>query len=421
LENYLIALFFFENQYENDYRFCFCNHLFDLFQLRGTSTGLLLLLKTIFDAFPLLWTFIFDTKFFVKDEQINSSKIICVLARSSDIFVSWSIGFVILACTVRLVTIIHSRHLPQLTRLHVFLLILLMMLCGIGYNWHIFYYPNLVTTVSNDDKTRLFMYCNILFGRQMGYFSYTGFQPTQEFPYNLPIVNFIVSSLIPFGIVAITNIVIIVYVLKGPPKRISRISLHHNGTLRPKDFQRFDPSRSSFRTMANQITKKDVSYETTITLTTSCVFLTTNSIASIYIYVKSSYRPKHKQLTEDLKTSHTFLILRMLALIDTVLEFYIYFLTGKKFRDEVYHVIREILQHTPLRHYFKLTPSTTTPANIRVTNPHARRFNYRHNNQFSTKQPDDSWINTTNRQKLINKHSQNIEEEETLDRIESTV
>ena len=45
----------------------------------------------------------------------------------------------------------------------------------------------------------------------------------------------------------------------------------------------------------------------------------------------------------------------MLSLIDTVLEFYIYFLTGKKFRQEVYNVIREIFQHTPLKKYFKFT------------------------------------------------------------------
>ena len=137
---------------------------------------------------------------------------------------------------------------------------------------------------------RSITYCNILFGRHMGYFSFGGFQITQELSYNAPIVNFIVTSLIPFTIVASTNIVIIVYVLKGPPKRISRISLHHNGTFNIKRFHRSDPARSSFRHIANQITKKDVSYETTITLTTSCVFLTTNSIASIYVYVKSSYR-----------------------------------------------------------------------------------------------------------------------------------
>ncbi|CAF3160391.1 unnamed protein product [Rotaria sp. Silwood2] len=392
--------------------------------LRGTSTGLLLLLKTIFDTVPLLWTFMFDTKFFVQDEQINRSRLLCVLSRSSDIFVSWSIGFVILACTVRVITIVHSKRLPQPTRLHVFLLILLMMLCGLIYNWHILYYPNLVIeTTLIDDKNHSFTYCNILFGRQMGYFSFSGFQTTQELVYNAPIVNFIVSSLIPFTIVASTNIVIIVYVLKAPPKRISRISSHHNGALTPKDFHRSDPSRSSFRQMANQLTKKDVSYETTITLTTSCVFLTTNSIASIYVYVKSSYRSNRTRVTEDLKTSNVYLILRMLALIDTVLEFYIYFLTGKKFRQEVYHVISEILQHTPLRHYFKFkclssTNRITNITNQKQLNNNNNNNNNSNNNQKSTKTAN-SCTNVLERRNIINLKCHDITE--TLDRMESTV
>ncbi|CAF3602384.1 unnamed protein product [Rotaria sp. Silwood1] len=393
--------------------------------LRGTSTGLLLLLKTIFDTVPLLWTFIFDTKFFVQDDQINKSRLLCVLSRSSDIFVSWSIGFVILACTVRLITIVHSKYLPQPTRLHVFILILLMMLCGLIYNWHIFYYPNLVNdTTLIDDRNHSFTYCNILFGRQMGYFSFSGFQTTQELVYNAPIVNFIVSSLIPFTIVASTNIVIIVYVLKAPPKRISRIGLQHNGILTPKDFRRTDPSRSSIRAMANQLTKKDVSYETTITLTTSCVFLTTNSIASIYVYVKSSYRSNRTRVTEDLKTSNVYLILRMLALIDTVLEFYIYFITGKKFREEVYQVIREILQHTPLRNYFKFKCLSTAnitnrkQRNNNNNNNNNNTNNYTNNNQKSAKTAD-SCIHTSERRKIINVKYHDIKE--TLDRMESTV
>ena len=304
---------------------------------------------------PLLWTFIFDTKFFVQDEQINGSQLLCVLSRSSDIFVSWSIGFVILACTIRLVTIVHSKHLPLPTSLRVCLLILLMMLFGLCYNWHVFYYPSLVTTTVLDDKNRSFTYCNILFGRQMGYFSFGGFQSTREFLYNAPIVNFIVSSLIPFTIIASTNIVIIVYVLKAPPKRISRIISQHKHTLVGQDEHRSDGSRSSLKAKTAQLTKKDVSYETTITLTTSCVFLTTNSIASIYVYVKSSRRSDRLRLTDDLEASNVYLILRMLTLIDTVLEFYIYFLTGRKFREEVYQVLREVVEHTPLRQYFKLT------------------------------------------------------------------
>jgi len=290
------------------------------------------------------------------------------------------------------------------------------MLGGLIYNWHVFYYPKLVTAIINDGRNQTFTYCNVLFGRHMGYFSFGGFQITQEFLYNAPIVNFIVSSLIPFAIVASTNIVIIVYVLKGPPKRISRISLHHNGTLSAKDFHRFDPSRSSFRQMANQITKKDVSYETTITLTTSCVFLTTNSIASIYVYVKSSYRPTRSRVTEDLKTSNVYLILRMLTLIDTVLEFYIYFLTGKKFREEVYHVISEILRHTPLRNYFKFTRSSIRTTNLanRRQRHYVNKYNYFSSEQ-STK-PADSCID---RQKMKNILVNDVEE--TLDRIESTV
>ena len=163
----------------------------------------------------MLWTFIFDTKFFVKDEQLNASKLICALSRSSDIFVSWSIGFVILACTIRLATILHSKYLPPPTPCLVCLLILLMMFCGMLYNWHVFYYPSLVETILNEDNNETFTYCNIIFGRQMGYFSYGGFQSMQELLYNAPVVNFIVSSLIPFTIVASTNLVIIVRVLKN--------------------------------------------------------------------------------------------------------------------------------------------------------------------------------------------------------------
>ncbi len=237
----------------------------------------------------------------MKDEQLNASRIICFLTRSSDIFVSWSIGFVILACTIRLATIIHSKYLPQPTRLHVFILILLMMLCGALYNWHVFYYPSLVQTILNEGDNETFTYCNILFGRQMGYFSFGGFQSTQELLYNAPIVNFIVSSLIPFTIVASTNLVIILRVLKNPS---SKINSSNNG--QPANF-----NRSSVKYIRTHLTRKDLSYETTITLTTSFVFLTTNSIASIYVYVKSSYRSNRSSLTEDIKTSNVYLILRM--------------------------------------------------------------------------------------------------------------
>jgi hypothetical protein len=288
-----------------------------------------------------------------------------------------------------------------------------MMLCGLAYNWPFFYYPKLVTTPLNEETNRSITYCNVLFGRHMGYFSRGGFQITQELSYNAPIINFVATSLVPFTIVASTNIVIIVYVLKGPPKRISRISLHHNGTFKSNEFRRSDPAHSSFRKVANQITKKDVSYETTITLITSCVFLTTNSIASIYIYVKSSYRSTRSHVTEDLKASNVYLILRMLTLIDTVLEFYIYFLTGKKFREEVYHVIGEILQHSPLRNYFKFT--RLSPINL---NNRQRQINNRYILKQLTKTAD-SCIDSPQRQKIINRQSHNIEE--TLDRIESTV
>ncbi|CAF1342675.1 unnamed protein product [Adineta steineri] len=390
--------------------------------LRGTTTGVLLLLKTIFDTFPLLWTFIFDTKFFVQDDQINASKLICVLSRSSDIFVSWSIGFVILACTVRLITIIHSKRFPQPTPFHVSVLILSMMFCGLIYNWHLFYYQNLVTVPVIDDKNRSFTYCNVLFGRQMGYFSFGGFLATQEFLYNAPIVNFIVSSLIPFAIVATTNIVIIVYVLKAPPKRITRLSLHANGTNKKIAVHQLT---SSAQHANNQVTKKDVSYETTITLTTSCVFLTTNSIASIYVYVKSSHRSNRTRLTEDLKTSNVYLILRMLTLIDTVLEFYIYFLTGKKFREEVYQVIREILQYTPLRKYFKFTQ---TPTALRTLSRNYQKQHIHNNKQsigdtYSLMNLTNNSIDTLNQQQQLEKLLDTPENElkETLDTIESSV
>ncbi|CAF1303212.1 unnamed protein product [Rotaria magnacalcarata] len=382
--------------------------------LRGTSTGLLLLLKTIFDAVPLLWTFIFDTKFFLQDEQINGSRLLCVLSRSTDIFVSWSIGFVILACTVRLFTIVHGKYLPQPTRLHVFVLILLMMVCGLIYNWQIFYYPNLVKSTFVDNNNSSFTYCNVLFGRQMGYFSFSGFQVTQELFYNGPIINFIVSSIIPFTIVASTNVVIIVYVLKVPAKRRPRLDVQHNGNLSSQKFYRSDSSRSSIRHIAHELTKKDVSYETTITLTTSFVFLTTNSIASIYVYVKSSYRSNQARVTEDLKASNVYLILRMLALIDTVFEFYIYFITGKKFRQEVFRVIVEILQHTPLKHYFKFTCLSSTARTATLTNNN----NNNHTNEKIAKTAD-SCSDLSEQRKIINVRYYDVNE--TLDRIESTV
>lgn len=229
-----------------------------------------------------------------------------------------------------------------------------MMISGLIYNWHVFYYPKLVKTAIIDDKNRTFTYCNVLFGRHMGYFSFSGFIKTQELVYNAPIVNLIVSSLVPFTIIASTNIVIIVYVLRAPPKRISRIQTNQKHQIRPNE-----ESRPSLSNIAAHLTKKAVSYETKITLTTSCVFLTTNSVASIYVYIKSIRRTNKLLVTEDIKTSNVYLILRMLTLIDTVLEFYIYFLTGKKFREEVNQVIREIIQNIPLPNYFKMSRSST--------------------------------------------------------------
>jgi hypothetical protein len=384
---------------------------------------------------PLLWTFIFDTKFFVKDEQLNASKIICALTRSSDIFVSWSIGFVILACTIRLATIIHSKYLPQPTPRLVFLLILLMMLCGIAYNWHVFYYKSLVETKLNEDSNDTFTYCNILFGRQLGYFSFGGFQSTEELLYNAPIVNFIVSSLVPFTIVALTNLVIIVCVLKNPStKHLTKINSNHNGCVESHRLSNTFPS--AFKHTNTHITKKDLSYETTITLTTSCVFLTTNSIASIYVYVKSSHRSKSSGITEDIKTSTVYLILRMLALIDTVLEFYIYFLTGKKFRQEVYHVLGEILQYTPFKNYIKftcLTNNNNTNLNHRPQERkllgqeliHLDRTN--HSPYLSLTQSTNttisrinSYIDSTHKQKMM-LNPLWCDTDETLERIESTV
>ncbi|CAF0863034.1 unnamed protein product [Adineta ricciae] len=402
--------------------------------LRGTSTGLLLLLKTIFDFVPLLWTFIFETKLFVQDEQLNASGVICFLSRSSDIFVSWSVGFVILAGVIRLCTIVHSRFLPQPTPRHVSATILLMMLCGVLYNWHLFYYPNLGVSTDNDYKNTTFTYCSVIFGRHLGYFSYGGFQSMGELSYNAPIVNFIVTSLIPFGIVAFTNIIIIVRVLKSPsPDRLTQInSVRERKQLSPsKDV----PSPNASTPRPAHITKKDVSYETTITLTTSCVFLTTNSIASTYVYVKSSHRTNKPGFSEDIKTSNVYLILRMLTLIDTVLEFYIYFLTGKKFRQEVYQVIREILRQTPFRQYFKFARSTTSGTNRRQTtkadlekqhqqSPQPTTVDDNHEGNYlnittTTMSTGNSYIELSQKQKLIN--SQGGDQDEALDRMESTV
>ena len=367
---------------------------------------------------------------------MNASKIICVLTRSSDIFVSWSIGFVILAGTIRVATIIHSKYLPEPTPLLVSILILLMMFCGILYNWHVFYYQSLVETKLNDDTNETFTYCNILFGRQLGYFSFGGFQSTEELLYNAPIVNFIVSSLIPFTIVALTNLVIIVRVVKNPStKHLTKINSYHNGMANP--YGRTSSLRSSLDQEGTEITRKDVSYETTITLTTSCVFLTTNSIASIYVYVKSSYRSKRSGITEDIKTSTVYLILRMVALIDTVLEFYIYFLTGKKFRQEVYQVFAEILQYTPFKNRFKVNSRPTTNntnTNFRPPRPRKthsqQRFVHQHKNNhahyLSLAQSTatsisklSSYMDSPYKQKLPSPLW--CDTDETLDRIESTV
>lgn len=270
-----------------------------------------------------------------------------------------------------------------------------MMICGLIYNWHIFYYPNLVSGVYSD-KRGTFTYCNILFGRQMGYFSFGGFQVQQEFIYNAPIVNFIVSSLIPFTIVASTNVVIILYVLKIPS--LSQLHLHP---------EKIDPVKLNIRRRSlphiavQQLTRKDVSYETTITLTTSCVFLTTNSIASIYVYVKSSHRASRIRVTEELKTSNVYLILRMLTLIDTVLEFYIYFLTGRKFREEVYQLLKEI------RAYLPWSNSWPYPRASTATSDTAERSKL-HSGTSSRRWKDNGMMMM-------------MMEEETLDRIESTV
>ena len=294
-----------------------------------------------------------------------------------------------------------------------------MMLCGLIYNWHILYYPNLVETTLNDDKNHTFTYCNVFFGRQIGYFSFGGFQATQELVYNYPIVNLIVSSLIPFTIVASTNIVIIVYVLKGSPKRISRLRSQQNGTLKCKKIHHSSPSRSSFRLRTNQITKKYVSYETTITLTTSCVFLATNSIASIYVYVKSSNRSDRSRFAEDFEASNVYLVLRMLALIDTVLEFYIYFLTGKKFREEVYRVINEILQYVPFRNYFKFTCLSSIRRTTYRINRKQPIYDNHNNNKKLIKKADSCSMDLLQQQKIINMEYYNMDE--ILDRIESTV
>ncbi len=307
------------------------------------------------------------------------------------------------------------------------------MFCGILYNWHVFYYPNLVETKLNEENNETFTYCNILFGRQMGYFSFGGFQSTQELLYNAPIVNFIVSSLIPFTIVALTNLVIIVRVLKDPStKHLTKINSYQNNG-NSNSFFCSDPLPPGLKHIRTHITKKDVSYETTITLTTSCVFLTTNSIASIYVYVKSSYRSSRSRLTEDIKTSNVYLILRMLSLIDTVLEFYIYFLTGKKFRQEVYQVLGEILQHTPLKKYFKFTCLTNNNISNRQQEKdqseqqqqqiNLKKKNHSHYSSLGqstvTMSRGSNYIDSPYRPKMMNYLW--CDKDETLDRIESTV
>mgnify|MGYP001080347501 FL=1 len=310
-----------------------------------------------------------------------------------------------------------------------------MMLCGLAYNWHLFYYPSLVETFLNEDSNETFTYCNIIFGRQMGYFSFGGFQSIQELIYNAPVVNFIVSSLIPFTIVAATNLVIILRVLKRPRK--NTCAQLENG-LRRTDLLR----RSSLRHARTDLTRKDLSYETTITLTTSFVFLTTNSIASIYVYVKSSYRPKYSRITEEIKTSNVYLILRMLSLIDTVLEFYIYFLTGRKFRQDVYNVIGEILQYTPLKNYFKFSRLNDTNTSITNYNHDTRHIDQQ---KYDDNPPEqqlidgpkatqyltlthsantsmsriDSCLDGENRPNITD--SENCDFDETVNRMESTV
>jgi hypothetical protein len=303
-----------------------------------------------------------------------------------------------------------------------------MMFCGILYNWHVFYYPSLVETKFSEDKNETFTYCNILFGRQLGYFAFGGFQPTEELVYNAPIVNFIVSSLIPFTIVALTNLVIIVRVLKNPStKHLTKTDSFNNGNSK---------AFSCSSVQATNITKKDVSYETRITLTTSCVFLTINSISSIYVYVTQSYRSNRSRLADDIKTANVYLILRMLSLIDTVFEFYIYFLTGKKFRQEVYYVIIEILQHTPLKKYFKFTCLiNNNNSNNRQQDKNLSEQQQQQKNNLNKKNHShyvsltqlttptiskgSSYIDSPYKQKMM--QVQWCDTDETLDRIESTV
>ena len=295
------------------------------------------------------------------------------------------------------------------------------MLCGMMYNWHVFYYPSLDKIVIVDAENRTIIYCNILFGRQMGYFAFEGFQPTKDLPYNASVVNFIVNSLIPFTIVASTNVVIIVRVLKTPSlKRLAKINSYHHVKT---------PVINNRENSLKNQTRKDVGYETTITLTTSFVFLITNIIANIYVYVKSSYRAQRAAVTEGITMSNVYLILRMLTLIDTVFEFYIYFITGKKFRQEVYYVIKEILQYTPLRHYFKLTHSSNNDDINRQEQKNSSEQRQNHVNKkkylsltqstTTTMSRGSSYVESPRRQKLMN--FQWSDTEERLDRMESTV
>ena len=125
----------------------------------------------------------------------------------------------------------------------------------------------------------------------------------------------------------------------------------------------------------------------------------------------------------------------MLTLIDTVLEFYIYFLTGKKFRQEVYQVISEILRQTSFRKYFKFARSTTNGTNHRRTTKTDFEKQYQQSQQAATiddshqenylnitsttMSTGNSYIELPQKQKLIN--SQEGDQDEALDRMESTV
>jgi hypothetical protein len=98
----------------------------------------------------------------------------------------------------------------------------------------------------------------------------------------------------------------------------------------------------------------------------------------------------------------------MLSLIGIVLEFYMYFFIAKKFREDVYHVIEDIIQYKLFRYCFKCTHPSSTIERQQINNKY-----------ISTQllKTDDNHIDSSQRQKMLNIESNDLKK--VIDTMES--